>query len=135
MTTTPRGASRNGQSSHWPIIPLLRQFSLYSIANTFAHMLEPYGQFLIRHSLRSSITTILESRNASGRTKISLKHCSESMIRLRGNTSRNIESAARNPLTPSETFLRFIAPFKSGRSGGSRYFALKRSLSVPCDLM
>ena len=64
-TLAPRGEclyeSRIGDShptgrfAQWPIIPLLRQFSLYSIANTFAHMLEPYGQFLPRVSCVGNI--------------------------------------------------------------------------------
>ena len=57
FTLAPRGEclyeSRIGDSH--PTGPLLRQFSLYSIANTFAHMLEPYGQFLPRVSCVGNI--------------------------------------------------------------------------------
>ena len=65
MTLAPRGeclyesriddSHPTGRFAQWPIIQLLRQFSLYSIANTFAHMLEPYGQFLPRVSCVGNI--------------------------------------------------------------------------------
>ena len=54
MIATPRGDSRNVQSSHGAA---LRQFSLNSSVNTFAHVLERMG-YSNTHSLRSSITTV-----------------------------------------------------------------------------